>query len=86
MKIIKGVRDEFSRILHNIKTASDIDEIEDVQISFSENQIVFSVGGIEFTSRLIEGQYPDYKQIIPQKFETSFEVNTEEEPEYLTWF
>jgi len=69
---------EFSRILHNIKTASDIDEIEDVQISFSENQIVFSVGGIEFTSRLIEGQYPDYKQIIPQKFETSFEVNTEE--------
>lgn len=69
---------EFSRILHNIKTATDIDDIDDVQISFSENQIVFTVGGIEFTSRLIEGQYPDYKQIIPQKFETSFEGNTEE--------
>ncbi len=38
-----------------------------VEISIGENQVGFSCGGTTVTSRVIEGRYPDYKQIIPAK-------------------
>lgn len=36
-----------------------------LKIFVSNNQILFTVDNVELISRLIEGQYPDYKQIIP---------------------
>ena len=45
-----------------------LEEGEDsVEIAISENQVGFSAGGTTITSRVVEGRYPDYKQIIPQK-------------------
>jgi len=51
---------------------------ESFSISFSENQLKFKLDENEIVGRLIEGEYPDYKQIIPQGFETRFELNKEE--------
>lgn len=46
-------------------------EIEgSIDISVSENQIMFHFKDLDMVSRLIEGQYPDYKQIIPDNFQT----------------
>ncbi|MBI4053858.1 MAG: DNA polymerase III subunit beta, partial [Candidatus Doudnabacteria bacterium] len=46
-------------------------EIEkSVEIIISENQALFRAEGIELTTRLIDGQYPDYQQIIPKTFAT----------------
>lgn len=45
-----------------------------VEIFLSEGQTCFKSTDIELTSRLIEGQYPDYKQIIPTNFATEAEV------------
>jgi DNA polymerase-3 subunit beta len=42
----------------------------DVKIYFSDNQVMFSVGPITLVSRLINGQYPDYRQIMPKNFKT----------------
>ncbi len=43
------------------------------------DSLVSVVGvGIEFSSRLVEGKYPDYKQIIPSKFVVEGQVNKEE--------
>lgn len=42
----------------------------DVTLYVTENQIVFSMGDTELTSRLIDGQYPDYQPIIPKTHET----------------
>lgn len=67
---------ELLRILNNVKNAEDIENIENFYIHVAENQILFKIGNIELTSRLIEGQYPDYKQIIPQKNETSVDIST----------
>lgn len=39
---------------------------EDITLILSENQILFKIDNIELTSRLIEGQFPNYSQIIPQ--------------------
>ena len=54
------------------------DEDEFVEVTISENQILFSFGNASIISRLIEGKYPDYKQIIPNKFESEVKVKINE--------
>jgi len=49
-----------------------------IKISSNENQILFSLGEVKLTSRLVEGQYPDYRQIVPQEHKTHIVVNTNE--------
>lgn len=46
-----------------------------VEVIISSNQILFKFNKIELISRLIEGQYPDYQQIIPQDPGTKAVVN-----------
>lgn len=48
-----------------------------VEIFLSDGQICFKTQDTELVSRLIEGQYPDYKQIIPKSFTTEIEVERE---------
>lgn len=38
-----------------------------VAVAISENQIFFTIGEVEIVSRLIDGHYPDYKRIFPEK-------------------
>ena len=57
----------------------DLDnENEMVEVTISENQILFNFGNASVISRLIEGKYPDYKQIIPNKFESEVKVKIDE--------
>lgn len=49
-----------------------------VEIFFSETQVLFKFDETELISRLIDGQYPDYKQIIPKEFKTEAVVDREE--------
>ena len=39
----------------------------DVIIAFDENQIMFNLGDTTVISRLIEGEFPNYEQVIPQE-------------------
>lgn len=41
---------------------------ESVSLSMAQNQILFDFGDRYLTSRLIDGQYPNYHQIVPQSF------------------
>lgn len=59
---------EVLRILSNLKEQPNAEE--NLEIFISENQILFIASEIELISRLVEGQYPDYKQIIPQNTKT----------------
>jgi DNA polymerase-3 subunit beta len=43
---------------------------------FDETQVRFRVGDAEITSRLIDGNYPDYRQLIPAKSETAVVIKT----------
>ncbi len=47
------------------------DAEEDVHVTSDEQQVLFQVGDVELVARLIEGKYPDYRKLIPQKFETT---------------
>ncbi len=54
---------ELSRIIANQKG--------EVEMVFGETQIAISFLGTQIISRVIDGQYPDYEQIIPKSFATT---------------
>ncbi len=67
---------EVGRILSIFK--DDVDPPSELVVSLSENQIVFTFGSVELISRLIEGSYPDYQQIIPKTFQTETTIDRED--------
>jgi DNA polymerase-3 subunit beta len=59
-----GILIPFKNTIEIIKV---LDVIEgDVKITLHKNQISFSTPNIYLTSRIIDGAFPDYKQIIPK--------------------
>jgi DNA polymerase-3 subunit beta len=49
-----------------------VGDVEDeVQVTSDEQQVLFKVGDVELVARLIEGKYPDYRKLIPEKFATA---------------
>jgi DNA polymerase-3 subunit beta len=42
------------------------------------NHVAFQTDAVEFTSRLIDGQYPDYQQIIPRGAQTELKIERDE--------
>ena len=42
----------------------------DVEIHLTKNQISFSAENLYLTSRVVDGAFPDYKQILPKTFST----------------
>lgn len=65
---------EISSILFPYKNIPDIlkilDSLSEVKLTFHKNQCSIVGGGIYFTSRLINGAFPDYRQIIPKEEKT----------------
>ncbi|MDD4900997.1 MAG: DNA polymerase III subunit beta [Patescibacteria group bacterium] len=57
----------------------DVDEgNKEIKFYISDNQILFTYGSTELVSRLIEGQYPDYQQIIPKNGKTKIAIERQE--------
>ena len=42
---------------------------EQVEVSLLRSQALFRVGSVLLTTRLIEGQFPNYRQLLPESFE-----------------
>lgn len=59
---------ELSRIL-SLFSLTELDA-EPVEVAVGEGQIAFRFGELELISRLVDGKYPDYRPIIPEKFTT----------------
>ncbi len=68
---------EIIRVLSNLKDG-DSESEDEIKFYITENQIMFSIDPTELVSRLIEGQYPDYKQIIPGLGKTNIIANKNE--------
>lgn len=43
---------------------------EEVKVTYDDQQVLFQVGDVELVTRLIDGKYPDYRKLIPEKFTT----------------
>lgn len=68
---------ELLRVLNNLE-GSELGDDQELKFYLSENQILFTVDSVELISRLINGHYPDYKQIIPTKSHTDVLVERAE--------
>jgi len=48
---------------------------EELTVAVRQNQIVFGIGGVVLSSRLIEGQFPNYRQLLPEAYEHELNVS-----------
>ncbi|MDX6470648.1 MAG: polymerase subunit beta, partial [Gaiellaceae bacterium] len=53
------------------RIASSGDEVE---VGVHENQVIFATSGVWLTTRRIDGQFPNYKQLLPEAFEYELTV------------
>jgi DNA polymerase III subunit beta len=63
---------ELSRIL------ADVDDPVEVVLAAGRNQVLFHLDGIDLVSRLIDGQFPNYQQVMPQAHATRAVLDREE--------
>lgn len=63
-------------ISHVLSLSKGIENEKNVRILLTDNQIVLRCNEAELVSRLVDGQYPDYTQIIPKEFKTTAEFST----------
>ncbi|GAB6179178.1 DNA polymerase III subunit beta [Desulfotomaculum defluvii] len=77
-----SVKDDINIIIPG-KTLNELTRVigaadRQVTISIGENQITFGMEDTTLISRLIEGQFPNYRQVIPQGYKTRVRVKTKD--------
>ncbi|MFA4984556.1 MAG: DNA polymerase III subunit beta [Candidatus Omnitrophota bacterium] len=74
--------DKDIQIIVPLKTIQELNrnlqEDGDVSMVLGDNQVMFDLGQTAVISRLIEGEFPDYRQVIPPQSENKMRVNREE--------
>lgn len=55
-----------------------LEEKESVKVDITGREIGFTVGNIRLISRLIEGEFPNYKGFIPAEYRTKVKVNRDD--------
>jgi DNA polymerase III subunit beta len=58
-----------ARALQELARIAGSGEEGELTISVLQNQVLFQLGGTTLSSRLIEGQFPNYRQLLPDSFE-----------------
>jgi len=53
-------------------------EDQEIGVIFGENNVIFTLGSIVLTSRLIEGPYPNFEQVIPIDSDKTLRINKDE--------
>jgi len=86
---LKEIKDVSFNVIIPIKAIQELlqvleDKKEEMLIKTGENQVSFNLptspdlGEINLTSRLIEGKYPNYEQVIPKEVEKKIKINRDE--------
>jgi DNA polymerase-3 subunit beta len=74
-KRLQPVKDEVSLLIPAtalqdlLRLVNDFED--EVAVTFDDQQVLFQVGDVELVTRLIEGNYPDYRKLIPKEFATA---------------
>jgi DNA polymerase-3 subunit beta len=67
-----------ARALDELRTIVGSTGADAIRIGVRANQVVFEVGGAVLSSRLIDGQFPNYRQLIPEGYEHQLRISGEE--------
>lgn len=67
-----------ARTYHELeRLLADVDDPVELLLAPSRNQVTFHLEGVDVVSRLIDGQFPNYGQVIPTTHATRAEVDRE---------
>jgi DNA polymerase III subunit beta len=83
LKKVKINYEDEIKVVVPAKTLSEVSKIvdeeeSDIKLSTTENHIIFSSGTTVVTSRLLEGQFLNYRDIIRSEYKTKAIVNTKQ--------
>jgi DNA polymerase-3 subunit beta len=67
-----------ARALQELARVAGHVEEEQLRISVRQNQILFQLGAVTLSSRLIDGQFPNYRQLLPETFEHELRLASHE--------
>ncbi|HAO64870.1 TPA: DNA polymerase III subunit beta [Candidatus Taylorbacteria bacterium] len=68
LKDVGAILIPYKNVIEIVRIIDDVSD--EIEVNLTKNQISFSFGGTYITSRVVEGVFPDYKQIIPKEFTT----------------
>ena len=81
---VKGLKDDQKiSVIIPVRTIQELvrilaDSDGTLNMYMSDNQVMFEIDSIQLTSRLIEGQFPNYRQIIPKDSQTDVDIEVSE--------
>src|SRR5919112_2713971 len=64
-----------ARTLQELARISASEGGDRIEIAALEHQVIFRVGEVTLSSRLVEGRFPNYKQLLPDQFEHELHVS-----------
>jgi DNA polymerase III subunit beta len=67
-----------ARTLQELGRIASAGEAETIGVAALENQAVFTVADVVLSSRLVEGRFPNYQQLLPESYEHELRVSRDE--------
>jgi DNA polymerase-3 subunit beta len=67
-----------ARALQELARIAQSVEESELAVSLGQNQVVFEIGDIVLSSRLIDGQFPNYRQLLPESVEHELRLSSSE--------
>lgn len=67
-----------ARTLQELSRISTGEGAESIDIVALEHQVIFQIGTVTLSSRLVEGRFPNYRQLLPESFEHELHVSGRE--------
>jgi DNA polymerase III subunit beta len=67
-----------ARAMQEVSRIFSGSEEEEVEVALGQNQALFRIGDVLFGTRLIDGNFPEYRRLLPTSFEREISVNRED--------
>jgi len=67
-----------ARTLQELARIAGSGDDESIDVAALENQVVFTVNDVVLSSRLVEGRFPNYQQLLPEAYEHELRVSRDE--------
>jgi len=64
-----------ARALQELSRIATGGAAESIAIAALQNQVVFTVADVVLSSRLVEGRFPNYRQLLPESYEHELRLN-----------
>lgn len=64
-----------ARTLQELSRIASASGADSITVAALENQVVFTVGDVVLSSRLVDGRFPNYQQLLPESYEHELRVD-----------